>query len=184
MKRLLFIVSVVSLALTAPSATAGIVNLTATLDGAQANAGAGSGALGTGTANMTLDTDTNLLTWNISWAGLSGPVTAMHFHGAANPNQNAAVQIDIGAVSGLNTPSIGNLIVADQQEADLLAGLWYINIHTAQFPPGEIRGQVLVEQGDSVPAPAAGLLMIMGVLLLIASRTLPRTIFRTHNKKS
>ena len=33
----------------------------------------------------------------------------------------------------------------DQQVGDLLAGLWYINIHTADFPGGEIRGQVVPE---------------------------------------
>jgi hypothetical protein len=33
--------------------------------------------------------------------------------------------------------------LTDAQAADLLAGRWYVNIHTAQFPNGEIRGQLM-----------------------------------------
>lgn len=149
-----------SFAGTAASAT--LIDLTATINGAQANAGAGSGATGTGSGAMTLDTDTNLLNWNISWNGLTGAVTAIHFHGPALPNQNAGVQIALGNIS----PAISNAVLTDQQETDLLAGLWYINIHTAAFPAGEIRGQVMIDrndQSDSVPAPAALSVLLFGL---------------------
>ena len=149
-----------SFAGTAASAT--LIDLTATIDGAQANAGAGTGATGTGSGAMTLDTDTNLLNWNISWSGLTGAVTAIHFHGPALPNQNAGVQIALSNVS----PAISNAVLTDQQETDLLAGLWYINIHTAAFPGGEIRGQVVIDragQGGRVPAPAALPLLLLGL---------------------
>ncbi len=33
--------------------------------------------------------------------------------------------------------------MTEQQAADLIAGQWYFNIHTAQNPDGELRGQVL-----------------------------------------
>jgi len=32
--------------------------------------------------------------------------------------------------------------VTPEQLADLLAGKWYVNLHTANFPAGEVRGQV------------------------------------------
>jgi hypothetical protein len=36
----------------------------------------------------------------------------------------------------------GSATLTDAQAADLLAGRYYINIHTAATPAGEIRGQV------------------------------------------
>jgi hypothetical protein len=139
---------------------AATVNLTSTIDGAQANAGAGTDSAGTGSATMTLDTITNLFSWNVAWSGLVNE-TAAHFHGPANPGQNAGVQVGIGVAAN---PAISSATISAAQEADLLAGLWYINIHTAAFAGGEIRGQVLV---SAVPAPAALWLFGTGLLGLI-----------------
>ena len=134
------------------SAQAAVVNLSADLNCSLANAGSGTcgtGGTGTGSAAMTLDTGTNDFNWDISWSGLSGSLTNAHFHGPALPNQNAGVQktIDIS----LN-PAIGSATLTAPQASDLLAGLWYINLHTQSFPAGEIRGQVEV---NVVPIPAA-----------------------------
>jgi hypothetical protein len=154
----------------APAAThATIIELTASMDCAQANAGAGTcgaGGSGTGTASITLNDQTNHLSWNISWSGLSGVTTVAHFHGPALPNQNAGVQVGITTSS----PSIGSTDIAAQQAADLLAGLWYINIHTDSFPGGEIRGQVTV-----IPEPGTILLLVGGLTALVAFRR-----HRTH----
>ena len=125
------------------SANAAIINLAASIDGAQANAGAGTGSSGTGSAIMTLDDSSNLFSWNVSWSGLSGDVTVAHFHGPALPNQNAGVQVDFFGIAPGN-PSIGSTTITGPQAVDLLAGLWYINIHSTVSPGGEIRGQVQV----------------------------------------
>ena len=142
-------------------ASASIVNLNATIDASQV-VGGGSTSLGTGSATMTLDDVTNLFNWDISWSGLSGPATAMHFHGPAAAGVNAGVQVNIGAISGLTSPSIGSTTISGAQATDLLAGLWYINIHTATYPGGEIRGQVGV-----VPIPATVWLFGSGLLGLV-----------------
>ena len=123
--------------------------------GPQANAGAGTGSLGTGTASLTLDTATNLLSWNVAWAGLTGAVVAAHFHGPALPNQNAGVQVPIG----IGSPDIGAAVLGVGQANDLLAGLWYVNLHTAAFPGGEIRGNISV-----IPEPTTGLLVGLGIM--------------------
>lgn len=138
------------------AAQAAIINLSASLDSTQevpVNA-----SLGTGTASIIFDDVSNQLDWNIVFSGLSGAATAAHFHGPAAPGVNAGVQVNIGAISGLTSPMIGSTTISDTQEADLLAGLWYINIHTAMFPGGEIRGQVQV-----VPLPAAAWLLLTGL---------------------
>ncbi|SIT36090.1 conserved exported hypothetical protein [Paraburkholderia ribeironis] len=97
---------------------------------------------GHGMLNATFDTSTKALQWTITYEGLSGPVTAAHFHGPAPVGQNANVQVPIGK-SALASPIKGSAALTEQQVTDLMAGQWYFNVHTAQNPMGEIRGQVL-----------------------------------------
>ena len=145
------------------SASAVSIPLTAAMDGAKANAGAGTGSPGTGLGTITFDTVTKQLDWNITWGGLLGIPALMHFHGAALPNQNAGVQVGTGVVG---PPVIGNAILNAAQEVDLLAGLWYLNLHTDVFPGGEIRGQVL-----AVPEPTTLALFAGGLALAMRRKT-------------
>jgi glucose/arabinose dehydrogenase/plastocyanin len=107
-----------------------------TLDGNQQNPPVSTAATGTGTA--TLDLVTNLFTWNISYSGLTP--TAAHFHGAAVACNDAGIQI---TMTSLTSPITGSASLTSAQAADVLAGRWYFNIHSAAFPNGEIRGQVM-----------------------------------------
>ncbi|CAB3740728.1 CHRD domain-containing protein [Paraburkholderia rhynchosiae] len=97
---------------------------------------------GHGALSATFDTSTKSLQWTVTYEGLSGPVTAAHFHGPAPVGQNAKVQVPIGK-SSFASPMKGSAALSEQQVTDLMAGQWYVNIHTAQNPMGEIRGQVL-----------------------------------------
>ena len=54
--------------------------------------------------------------------------------------------MDLG-IDDLESPSVGSAILTPEQEGLLRAGLWYLNIHTAANPAGEIRGQVLPAAG-------------------------------------
>jgi len=98
-----------------------------------------SASTGTGTMTGTFDDNTGLLSWNISWSGLTGSPTFIFFHGPATAAQNAGAQVNAGIPP---TPNIGNALINAGQETDLLNGLWYINIHTTAIGAGEIRGQV------------------------------------------
>jgi CHRD domain len=86
----------------------------------------------------------NLLRWTITYNGLTGPVTAAHFHGPALAGENAAVALPLGA--SLASPIVGSAVLTPAQAADLRAGKWYLNLDTAAFPGGEIRGQVIANQ--------------------------------------
>ena len=107
------------------------------------------GSSGTGTFNGTYDETTMELIFTVNFSGLSGTTTASHFHGPAVPDSNAGVQIGIsGFPTGVTSGSISDTVTLNEtQEADLLAGLWYINIHSSAFPGGEVRGQLLESGG-------------------------------------
>ena len=96
---------------------------------------------GMGTVDAVLNKDTNLLKWKVNYSGLSGAATAAHFHGPAAAGANAGVALAWpSALSG----SEGNATLTAAQAADLMAGRWYANVHTAANPGGEIRGQMMV----------------------------------------
>ncbi len=97
---------------------------------------------GHGDLSGSFDTATQTLQWTVTYEGLSGPVTAAHFHGPAPVGQNAKVQVPV-AKGPVASPMKGSATLTEQQVTDLMSGQWYFNIHTAQNPGGEIRGQVL-----------------------------------------
>jgi hypothetical protein len=96
---------------------------------------------GKGALTATYDTDTKALTYTVEYSGLSGPVTAAHFHGPSDTSHNAPVLIPV--TGGLASPMQGSAVLTDAQAADLLGARLYFNVHTAKFRPGEIRGQVV-----------------------------------------
>ena len=95
---------------------------------------------GTGTLNATFDTATKTLTWTVDYSGLTGPAIAAHFHGPA-PVRKAA-PIEVPQKPPLDSPMKGSATLTDAEAKDLMDGMMYFNIHTAEHKPGEIRGQV------------------------------------------
>lgn len=94
----------------------------------------------TGSGSGRVDLDGNVLKWSVSYSGLTGPVTAGHFHGPALPGSNAGVVLPF--TGSLASPITGTATLTPAQVDDVKAGKWYINLHTAANPGGEIRGQV------------------------------------------
>ena len=95
---------------------------------------------GTGTADIDYDPASKKLSWKLTYSGLTGPATAAHFHGPAEPGKNAGVAVAIP--NATSSPAEGSATLTDAQAADLEAGRYYVNVHTAANPAGEIRGQV------------------------------------------
>lgn len=124
--------------LLAGPAYAETLNMTAELSGA-AEVPANDSP-GTGTLEATYDTETMLFTWTVTYEGLTGDATAAHFHGPAEADANAGPVIPIEG--DLASPIEGSATLTEEQATQLQDGLWYFNVHTAEYPDGEIRGQV------------------------------------------
>lgn len=92
-----------------------------------------------GTADVTYDTASKMLTWKVTYSGLTGPATMAHFHGPAEPGKNAGVMVPFKDVA---SGAEGSATLTDDQAAALKDGKMYINVHTKAHPGGEIRAQV------------------------------------------
>lgn len=83
----IYAASTLALLLSTAPAMAEVLNFSAELTGAAEVPP--NEATGTGRVVADYDTDTNVLKWNINYLGLTGPATAAHFHGPANPDETA-----------------------------------------------------------------------------------------------
>lgn len=121
------------------SMTAGGETYEATLSGAQELPPTTSS--GTGKAEVQVDPKTYKIKWKVTHSGLSGPATAGHIHGPAAPGANAGIVVPFTGDPNAQ-PITGEATLTPPQYADLAAGLYYVNLHTARSPAGEIRGQL------------------------------------------
>ena len=94
----------------------------------------------TGRLSATYDTATKVLTYDVTYADLTGPASAAHFHGPAPVGKNAGVMVPIKG--DLASPIKGTVTLTDDQAKALADGDLYFNIHTAANKNGEMRGQV------------------------------------------
>lgn len=94
---------------------------------------------GAGTATVTLDTATKMITYNVTYTGLSGPAAAAHIHCGAAAGANAGVSVPFPKP---DSPISGSATMTDAQIADLEAGKCYVNVHTAANKGGEVRAQL------------------------------------------
>jgi len=143
--------------------------LSGSMDVSQAitNGGLGAGeGNGAGTIAGSYNDVTNALAYTLTWENLLGDVTNMHFH-------NGAIGVGGGVDLGIPEPwtspytSPIDLQIDEAQEANLLAGDWYVNVHTANYGGGEIRGQVNV---NLVPEPSAVAMTALAFFLLLPLR--------------
>jgi hypothetical protein len=136
---------------------------------------------GTGLATVVLDSTAQTLQVNVTFSGLTSNTSAAHIHCCAPLGTNAGVATTVPAFPGfplgvtfgsyssvvfdLMQPTIYNPAFVTLQggtiplaEAALIAGIQngttYLNIHTVNFPGGEMRGQL-----EPVPEPTTLLLL-------------------------
>lgn len=137
-------------------------NYSATLSGANERPNAVSSA-GTGTFTATIN-PSNVMTYSLSFSGLSANSSGAHLHGPATVDQSTGVLVNftalpnggtattpltLGATSGTTagtlslTGAITTTVSGDSLRKLLDMGLLYVNVHTTANPGGEIRGQIV-----------------------------------------
>jgi hypothetical protein len=95
---------------------------------------------GSGEVSASLDTATHELTYDVTFSGFSSDVTAAHIHGPAEAGKNAGVVVPLG--NAPKSPIHGTAKLTEEQEKQLTAGLYYVNVHSKDSPSGAIRGQL------------------------------------------
>jgi hypothetical protein len=139
MRSVLFATFAVAAIVASAPASAEVLHFRASLDSASETPP--NSSTGSGSAKVNLDTTAKTVSWTVTYKALSGPATMAHFHGPAPVGVAAGVEVPI--TGDLTSPITGSASVTDAQAADLRAGKWYVNVHTATNPGGEIRGQVV-----------------------------------------
>ena len=162
----LILTTLAAMALSTAASNAALWTLSGSMDVLQAGTNGGFGAgtgNGSGSIMGTYDDVTNFIAYSITFQDLSATASALHFHTGA-PGVSGGVAL---AITDLTSPSTGTGTVSAGGETDLLAGNWYVNVHTSTFGGGEIRGQVNVAP---VPEPSVSLLAIGGVAAMFLRR--------------
>jgi hypothetical protein len=129
--------------LAAPASAQTVFTFLSRADGAQETPPVPTNA--TGLSVFAIDTVANTITYRVNFANLSSAEILAHIHGFAPPGTPAGILFNFA----LGTPKCGTFTFTEGQQANILAGLTYVNIHTSNFGSGEIRGQI-----DEVPAHA------------------------------
>lgn len=104
---------------------------------------------GKGVCQIILNAAQTQITVNCRYSGLSSAANAAHIHGTAPVGATAPVLFNFGTVSGTSgTITPAPITVTAQQVADLRMNRMYVNVHTANNPNGEIRGQIHIANAN------------------------------------
>jgi PEP-CTERM putative exosortase interaction domain len=172
MNRSAFAVALLAGALFLPApAQAALHFFSATLSGAEEVPPHDTPATGFGT--VVLDDVALTITVDLSFADLTTPSVAAHIHEAPfGVNGPIEFPLDLGAALGQTSGTILTqvfpLLEGQEDVEEFLNAGYYFNVHSEQFPGGEIRGQVL-QQVNGVPEPGTLLLMTIGGLGMLGA---------------
>ncbi len=116
----------------------------------------------TGQATVTLNTENRSVTVSGNYENMSSNVVAAHIHGLAAAGEAAGVIVPLDATGGTSGTLSGTGDLSPGHVQAMLNGLTYVNVHTANNGPGEIRGQIM--RGFEVP-----LVSLLGVFVFLSA---------------
>ena len=149
---LLTVISVGSCKKDSTTSTSNTVNFTATIKGSSevpSNA-----SMGTGTANFTYDKTTYILSGTVTFSGITA--VAGHIHKGA-VGVAGGVIFPLTSATTLTSPiNFTSPPLDATQRADIMANMYYVNLHSAAFPDGEIRGQLMQQMSGTGTGTAPG----------------------------
>ena len=96
---------------------------------------------GVGRADFVLERESLRLTWTVTFRDLTTEPVGLHLHGPVPAEGTAPVMFDL-ASDTFRSPVEGEKILTEGEVAYLVQHLVYINLHTTQYPEGELRGPV------------------------------------------
>jgi CHRD domain len=128
--------AVASAALLIGSGSAFAVDLKVHLIGAEETPPVTTSASGTGTIKIATDKS---VTGTLKTSGIDGTVAHIHV-GAPGQSGPPIITLEKGADGAWSVPAGSKL--TDEQYASFKAGNLYVNVHSAEHKPGEIRGQL------------------------------------------
>lgn len=135
-----------------------------------------------GLAYLYLDTTANFLYYEVEWSGLTGPSWGLHFHEADEPGGTGPIALsifntlpdDLPDAFGDN-PAFGFIASSASVSEDFITafdeGRLYLNLHTLQNGPGEIRGNIM---GDAMAIPEPSILGLLPLGLLVLGLRIAR----------
>ena len=130
---------------------------------------------GSGTATVDWMSASNTFSYTLTWTNLTGPATMAHIHFGA-PGVDGPIVLPFFMSNMPASDTISGTLTAADLKPDPVGGIntiadvataiqngnAYVNVHTAQYPAGEIRGQLAVSS-TATPEPATTGLMVLAV---------------------
>lgn len=123
-----------------PTTVSPTTRLTATINGQQERP-TSTTSTATGTFTGDLNTTTRVLSYTVTHTiPASASLVGGHLHRTTNADGTGPVDIPF---TSLTSPITGTTQALPQSKVDsMLAGFYYVNLHTRAYPAGEIRGDI------------------------------------------
>lgn len=96
----------------------------------------------TGLARVFVNESAGTVNFTVIFSGLTSNQVGAHIHSPGAIGVNGPVIIDLGTPGGTSGTITGSAAITPTQIAQLRSHSAYINVHSANFPGGEIRGQL------------------------------------------
>jgi hypothetical protein len=131
------------------------------------------GSPGTGVGTIVLDDAALTIRVDLAFAGLTTPSTVAHIHEAAFGQLGPPeFPLELGTAQGQQSGTIPRqvlpLLEGVEDVDEFLDENYYFNVHSEQFPDGEIRGQVRFVR--ALPEPGALLLLPLVAFAVLRAR--------------